>query len=142
MGVPPACGDESDEEERAYDSCRRAAEVEVIMGSDSDWPVMAERCGGAGEVRHSGRVRDVSTHRTELMFSCSAARRARSQVIIARSGRGRALAREVWSPPRRTAGIDRVAEYRWAGWFDLDSLLSIVQMPAGFQWPRCPSGRR
>ena len=100
------------------------------MGSTSDWPTMSKAVDAltALEVPHEAKV--VSAHRTpDLMFDyAETARRRGLQVIIAGAG-GAAhlpgmLAAKTTVP---VLGVP-VASRHLAG---EDSLLSIVQMPAG-----------
>lgn len=83
--------------------------VGVIMGSDSDWPVMADAAAALAEFDIPAEVRVVSAHRTpEAMFSY--ARGARPSAVSGdhrRSGRGRALAR--YGRRRDAAAGDRGA---------------------------------
>jgi 5-(carboxyamino)imidazole ribonucleotide mutase len=104
--------------------------VGIVMGSDSDWEVMRHASARLGEfdVPHESRV--VSAHRTpDLLFQYAAEARDRGlRCIIAGAG-GAAhlpgmLAAKTTLPvlgvPVTTAHLQ-----------GLDSLLSIVQMPAG-----------
>lgn len=104
--------------------------VGVIMGSDSDWPVMADAAAALAEFDIPAEVRVVSAHRTpEAMFSYArGAAEARSQVIIAGAGGAAHLPGMVAAAtPLPVIGVP-VPLGRLDG---LDSLLSIVQMPAG-----------
>ncbi|PSR92905.1 phosphoribosylaminoimidazole carboxylase [Actinidia chinensis var. chinensis] len=104
--------------------------VGIIMGSDSDLPVMkdAARILNIFDVPHEVRI--VSAHRTpEIMFSYASSAGERGiQVIIAGAGGAAHLPGMVaaMTPlpvigvPVRTSTLD-----------GLDSLLSIVQMPRG-----------
>jgi 5-(carboxyamino)imidazole ribonucleotide mutase len=104
--------------------------VGIVMGSDSDWDTMqhASRRLTEFEVPHESRV--VSAHRTpDLLFSYASEARGRGlRCIIAGAG-GAAhlpgmLAAKTTLPvlgvPVRSSQLN-----------GLDSLLSIVQMPAG-----------
>jgi 5-(carboxyamino)imidazole ribonucleotide mutase len=104
--------------------------VGIVMGSDSDWEVMRHASARLGEfdVPHESRV--VSAHRTpDLLFQYAKEARGRGlRCIIAGAG-GAAhlpgmLAAKTTLPvlgvPVTTAHLQ-----------GLDSLLSIVQMPAG-----------
>jgi 5-(carboxyamino)imidazole ribonucleotide mutase len=104
--------------------------VGIVMGSDSDWEVMQHASGRLREfdVPHESRV--VSAHRTpDLLFRYAAEARGRGlRCVIAGAG-GAAhlpgmLAAKTTLPvlgvPVTTAHLQ-----------GLDSLLSIVQMPAG-----------
>ena len=108
----------------------RQPRVGVIMGSDSDWSVMADAAQALAEFDIPIEVRVVSAHRTPaLMFDY--ARRAADrgiEVIIAGAGGAAHLPGMVASAtPLPVIGVP-VPLARLDG---LDSLLSIVQMPAG-----------
>ncbi len=104
--------------------------VGIIMGSASDWPTMGEaaRVLRDAEVAYEARV--VSAHRTpELLFEY--ARNAHSRglrCIIAGAGGAAHL-------PGMTAAICPLpvlgVPVRSRALAGLDSLLSIIQMPAG-----------
>ena len=104
--------------------------VGVIMGSDSDWSVMRAAAQALDEFDVSHEVSVVSAHRTPdrmLDYARNAARRG-LKVIIAGAGGAAHLPGMVASAtvlpvvgvPVPLAHLD-----------GLDSLLSIVQMPAG-----------
>ena len=104
--------------------------VGVIMGSDSDWPVMVDAAEALAEFDVRFEVGVVSAHRTPgrmLEYAQSAADRG-IEVIIAGAGGAAhlpgmvaaATALPVIGVPVPLARLD-----------GLDSLLSIVQMPAG-----------
>ena len=104
--------------------------VGIVMGSDSDWEVMqhASRRLAEFEVPHECRV--VSAHRTpDLLFRYAEAARGRGlRCIIAGAG-GAAhlpgmLAAKTTLP---VLGVPVTSTHLQG----LDSLLSIVQMPAG-----------
>lgn len=107
-----------------------APRVGVIMGSDSDWPVMQEAAEALAEFDIPFEVGVVSAHRTParmLDYAQSAAGRG-IEVIIAGAGGAAhlpgmvaaATSLPVIGVPVPLAKLD-----------GLDSLLSIVQMPAG-----------
>ena len=104
--------------------------VGVIMGSDSDWPVMEAAVEALKEFGVAHEVRVVSAHRTPhgmLSYADSAASRG-LQVIIAGAGGAAHLPGMVASAtPLPVIGVP-VPLKQLDG---LDSLLSIVQMPAG-----------
>ena len=104
--------------------------VGVIMGSDSDWPVMRAAAQALDEFGVAHEVSVVSAHRTParmLDYARNAASRG-LKVIIAGAGGAAHLPGMVASAtvlpvigvPVPLAHLD-----------GLDSLLSIVQMPAG-----------
>ncbi len=109
---------------------RRAARVGIVMGSDSDWPVMKEAATALGEfgVAHEADV--VSAHRMPdamLAYGREAAERG-LQVIIAGAGGAAHLPGMLASvTPLPVIGVPVALKYLDG----MDSLLSIVQMPAG-----------
>ncbi|MGA5463977.1 5-(carboxyamino)imidazole ribonucleotide mutase [Mycobacterium sp. NPDC050041] len=107
-----------------------APRVGVIMGSDSDWSVMADAAEALAEFEVPFEVGVVSAHRTPgrmLDYARTAADRG-IEVIIAGAGGAAHLAGMVASAtPLPVIGVP-VPLARLDG---LDSLLSIVQMPAG-----------
>lgn len=104
--------------------------VGLIMGSDSDWPVMSEAATALAEFEVPFEVGVVSAHRTPtrmLSYAADAADRG-IEVIIAGAGGAAHLPGMVASAtPLPVIGVP-VPLARLDG---LDSLLSIVQMPAG-----------
>ena len=117
----------------AADSRPESAEdvrVGVIMGSDSDWSVMAQASAALDEFGVAYEVRVVSAHRTPLDmvdYATAAAGRGLS-VIIAGAGGAAHLPGMVASlTPLPVIGVP----VPLAHLDGMDSLLSIVQMPAG-----------
>jgi 5-(carboxyamino)imidazole ribonucleotide mutase len=105
-------------------------DVGVIMGSDSDWPVMKAAAEALSEFGVSHEVRVVSAHRTpELMIEYAQTAAARGlRVIIAGAGGAAHLPGMVASAtPLPVIGVPVPLRYLDG----MDSLLSIVQMPAG-----------
>ncbi len=104
--------------------------VAVIMGSDSDWTVMSAAADVLNEYGVRYEVRVVSAHRTPhlmLDYASTAAERG-LRVIIAGAGGAAHLPGMVAAAT--TLPVIGVPVPR--GQLDgLDSLLSIVQMPAG-----------
>lgn len=104
--------------------------VGLIMGSDSDWPVMEAAAEALAEFDVPFEVGVVSAHRTPgrmLDYARDAAGRG-IEVIIAGAGGAAHLPGMVASAtPLPVIGVP-VPLARLDG---LDSLLSIVQMPAG-----------
>ena len=104
--------------------------VAVIMGSDSDWPVMQAAAEALAEFDIPFEVGVVSAHRTPgrmLDYSRGAVDRG-IEVIIAGAGGAAHLPGMVASAtPLPVIGVP-VPLAKLDG---LDSLLSIVQMPAG-----------
>jgi 5-(carboxyamino)imidazole ribonucleotide mutase len=108
----------------------RPPRVAVIMGSDSDWSVLADAAEALAEFDIPTEVRVVSAHRTpQLMFDYARGAADRGlEVIIAGAGGAAHLPGMVASAtPLPVIGVP-VPLARLDG---LDSLLSIVQMPAG-----------
>lgn len=104
--------------------------VGIIMGSDSDLPVMKDAAKILREFDVPCEVRIVSAHRTpNLMFSYpSSARQRGIQVIIAGAGGAAHLPGMVAAlTPLPVIGVP----VRASTLDGLDSLLSIVQMPRG-----------
>ncbi|RAS69010.1 5-(carboxyamino)imidazole ribonucleotide mutase [Lentzea atacamensis] len=105
-------------------------QVGVIMGSDSDWPVMKAATEALTEFGVSFEVSVVSAHRTPqrmLDYATSAASRG-LRVIIAGAGGAAHLPGMVASATvLPVIGVPVPLKYLDG----MDSLLSIVQMPAG-----------
>jgi len=99
--------------------------VGIVMGSDSDWPVMKAAAEALDEfdVRYEADV--VSAHRMphEMIEYGSSAERRGLRVIIAGAGGAAHL-------PGMLASVTPLP-VPLANLSGLDSLLSIVQMPAG-----------
>lgn len=104
--------------------------VGVIMGSKSDWPVMQEACRILEELGVAHERRVVSAHRTpDLMFSYATEAASRGiRVIIAGAGGAAHLPGMVASKTVLPVIGVPIPTHNLQG---LDSLLSIVQMPAG-----------
>ncbi|MFD6261633.1 5-(carboxyamino)imidazole ribonucleotide mutase [Micromonospora chalcea] len=104
--------------------------VGLIMGSDSDWPVMRAAAEALDEFGVPYEVGVVSAHRTPgkmIEYGRTAAGRG-IQVIIAGAGGAAHLPGMVASvTPLPVIGVPVPLKYLDG----MDSLLSIVQMPAG-----------
>lgn len=104
--------------------------VGVIMGSDSDWPVMKNAAEALDEFGVAYEVRVVSAHRTPhwmLEYGGTAASRG-LKVIIAGAGGAAHLPGMVASvTPLPVIGVP----VPFKNLDGMDSLLSIVQMPPG-----------
>jgi 5-(carboxyamino)imidazole ribonucleotide mutase len=104
--------------------------VGVIMGSDSDWPTMKGAAEALTEFGVAHEVRVVSAHRTPqamLDYGTGAAERG-LRVIIAGAGGAAHLPGMIASvTPLPVVGVPVPLRHLDG----LDSLLSIVQMPAG-----------
>src|SRR6266540_4185885 len=111
-------------------STERTPLVGVIMGSDSDWPVMSAAASALAEFEVPYEVSVVSAHRTPsrmLSYASSAADRG-LRVIIAGAGGAAHLPGMVASATvLPVVGVPVPLKYLDGR----DSLLSIVQMPAG-----------
>ncbi|HEY4535402.1 MAG TPA: 5-(carboxyamino)imidazole ribonucleotide mutase [Enteractinococcus sp.] len=104
--------------------------VGVVMGSDSDWPVMQAASEALNEFGIAHEVQVVSAHRMPhemIAYGASAAERGLSVIIAGAGGAAHLpgmLASTTELPvigvPVKLKALD-----------GLDSLLSIVQMPAG-----------
>jgi 5-(carboxyamino)imidazole ribonucleotide mutase len=105
--------------------------VSIIMGSDSDLPVMREAAEILKELGVPYEVTIVSAHRTPdrmLTFARGAADRG-VQVIVAGAGGAAHLPGMVASlTPLPVVGVPIHSRNSIDGW---DSILSILQMPAG-----------
>jgi 5-(carboxyamino)imidazole ribonucleotide mutase len=104
--------------------------VGIVMGSDSDWPVMADAAQALAEFDVSVEVDVVSAHRQpEKMVDYGRTAAARGlRVIVAGAGGAAHLPGMLAAvTPLPVIGVP-VPLARLDG---LDSLLSIVQMPAG-----------
>ena len=105
-------------------------DVAIIMGSDSDWPVMEEAAKALDTLSISYSVDVVSAHRMpeEMMDFAKNAAQSGIKVIIAGAGGAAHLPGMVASlTPLPVIGVP-VSLKNLDG---LDSLLSIVQMPGG-----------
>lgn len=104
--------------------------VGVVMGSDSDWPVMQEAVRLLGELKIPCEARVISAHRTPVAAGDFAHKAEKSgmKVIIAAAGGAAHLAGVMasWT----TLPVIGVPLQGWA--LDgLDALLATVQMPGG-----------
>jgi 5-(carboxyamino)imidazole ribonucleotide mutase len=104
--------------------------VGVIMGSSSDWETMKATADTLESLSISHEVRVVSAHRTpDLLFEYASGAKARGlEVIIAGAGGAAHLPGMVASKTTLPVFGVPVPSKSLNG---LDSLLSIVQMPAG-----------
>ena len=105
-------------------------EVAIVMGSDSDWPLLEESATTLGRFGVAYEVRVISAHRTPEL-AATYARKAAGQgvrAIIAAAGGAAHLAGVLAA--HTTLPVIGVPVP--SGFMDgLDSLLSTVQMPAG-----------
>jgi 5-(carboxyamino)imidazole ribonucleotide mutase len=107
-----------------------AADVAIIMGSRSDWPTMKRAAAVLDELEVSYEARVVSAHRTpeRLYDFARSAREAGFKIVIAGAGGAAHL-------PGMTASMTSLpvlgVPIKSSALSGQDSLLSIVQMPAG-----------
>jgi 5-(carboxyamino)imidazole ribonucleotide mutase len=104
--------------------------VGVIMGSDSDWPVMSAAADALAQFDVPYEVRVVSAHRTprDMLDYAAGAEGRGLRVVVAGAGGAAHLPGMVASlTPLPVIGVP----VPLAHLDGLDSLLSIVQMPAG-----------
>jgi 5-(carboxyamino)imidazole ribonucleotide mutase len=108
--------------------------VGVVMGSRSDWETMAGAADVLATLGIAHEVRVVSAHRTpDLLFSYADSAASRGLKLIIAGAGGAAhlpgmLAAKTWIPVLGVPVQSRALN-------GLDSLLSIVQMPAGVPVP-------
>ncbi len=106
------------------------AVVGIVMGSDSDWPVMEPAATALEEFDVPYEVHVLSAHRTPrrmLDYAESAAGRGLRVIIAGAGGAAHLPGMVAAATPLPVIGVPRALD-RLDG---LDSLLSIVQMPAG-----------
>ena len=105
-------------------------QIGIVMGSQSDWPTMKRAAGILDELGVVHEVRIISAHRTpDRMFAYAEAAADRGlRVIIAGAGGAAHLPGMLASKTRVPVLGVPVQSRALSG---LDSLLSIVQMPAG-----------
>jgi 5-(carboxyamino)imidazole ribonucleotide mutase len=104
--------------------------VGIVMGSDSDWPMMEPAALALDEFDVPYEAHVVSAHRTPrrmLDYAESAAERGLRVVIAGAGGAAHLPGMIAAATPLPVIGVPRPLD-RLDG---LDSLLSIVQMPAG-----------
>ena len=100
------------------------------MGSDSDWPVMEAAAVALDEFAVPYEVRVVSAHRTPhdmLAWASSAADRGLRGVVAGAGGAAHLPGMVASATPLPVIGVPVPLRHLDG----LDSLLSIVQMPAG-----------
>lgn len=104
--------------------------VGVIMGSDSDWPTMAAAAEALDEFDVRYEVRVVSAHRTPtvmLDYAATAADRGLKVIIAGAGGAAHLPGMVASATPLPVIGVPVPLRHLDG----MDSLLSIVQMPAG-----------
>ncbi len=105
-------------------------QVGVIMGSDSDYPVMSAAAEALAEFDVACEVRVVSAHRTPhqmTTYAQQAAGRGLKVIIAGAGGAAHLPGMIAASTPLPVIGVPVPLKYLDG----MDSLLSIVQMPAG-----------
>lgn len=109
----------------------KKARVGIIMGSDSDWPIMSEAAKILNEWDIPIEVDVVSAHRTpeKMMEYGKTARDRGLKVLIAGAGGAAHLPGMIASlSSLPVVGVPIHSRNSIDGW---DSILSILQMPAG-----------
>jgi len=104
--------------------------VGIVMGSDSDWPVMEPAALALEEFDVPYEAHVVSAHRTPrrmLDYAEAAAGRGLKVIIAGAGGAAHLPGMVAAATPLPVIGVPRSLD-RLDG---MDSLLSIVQMPAG-----------
>jgi 5-(carboxyamino)imidazole ribonucleotide mutase len=104
--------------------------VGIVMGSDSDWPMMEPAAVALDEFDVPYEAHVVSAHRTPrrmLDYAETAADRGLRVIIAGAGGAAHLPGMVAAATPLPVIGVPRPLD-RLDG---LDSLLSIVQMPAG-----------
>ena len=104
--------------------------VGIIMGSDSDWPTIAPAAEALAEFGVPFEVGVMSAHRTPermLSYAKSAHERGLKAIIACAGGAAHLPGMVAAATPLPVIGVPRAL----ADLDGLDSLLSIVQMPAG-----------
>ncbi len=109
---------------------QQSAKIGIIMGSQSDWPIMKHAADTLEELNASFETKIVSAHRTpdRLVNYAKSAKSNGIQVIIAGAGGAAHL-------PGMTAAMTPIpvlgVPIESKALKGMDSLLSIVQMPGG-----------
>ena len=104
--------------------------VGIIMGSDSDWPTVAPAAEALAEFGVPLEVGVMSAHRTPermLAYAKSAHERGLKVIIACAGGAAHLPGMVAAATPLPVIGVPRAL----ADLDGMDSLLSIVQMPAG-----------
>ncbi len=104
--------------------------VGIVMGSDSDWPTMEPAAQALAEFGVPHEVHVLSAHRTPqrmLDYATAAAGRGLRVLVAGAGGAAHLPGMLAAATPLPVIGVPRPLD-RLDG---LDSLLSIVQMPAG-----------
>jgi 5-(carboxyamino)imidazole ribonucleotide mutase len=107
-----------------------AARVGIVMGSDSDWPVMEAAATACWEFGVTYQADVVSAHRMPeamIEYGRSAVRRGLAVIIAGAGGAAHLPGMLAAVTPLPVIGVPVPLKYLDG----MDSLLSIVQMPAG-----------
>jgi 5-(carboxyamino)imidazole ribonucleotide mutase len=107
-----------------------SARVGIVMGSDSDWPVMQAAADALAEFGIAYEADVVSAHRMPeemLAYGKDAAGRGLSVIIAGAGGAAHLPGMLAAVTPLPVIGVPVPLKYLDG----MDSLLSIVQMPAG-----------
>jgi 5-(carboxyamino)imidazole ribonucleotide mutase len=107
-----------------------AARVGIVMGSDSDWPVMQAAATACQEFGVAYQADVVSAHRMPeamIEYGRSAVRRGLAVIIAGAGGAAHLPGMLAAVTPLPVIGVPVPLRYLEG----MDSLLSIVQMPAG-----------
>lgn len=105
-------------------------QVSIVMGSDSDWKVMGQAAEVMREFGVEFEARVVSAHRTPeamLQYGKEAAGRGLKVIIAGAGGAAHLPGMLASATPLPVIGVPVPLKYLDG----MDSLLSIVQMPAG-----------
>ncbi|AKK08029.1 phosphoribosylaminoimidazole carboxylase, PurE protein [Corynebacterium testudinoris] len=105
-------------------------QVGIIMGSDSDWPTIEPAAEALAEFGVPFEVGVVSAHRTPekmLAYAKSAHERGLKAIIACAGGAAHLPGMVAAATPLPVIGVPRALK----DLDGMDSLLSIVQMPAG-----------
>ncbi|PXW29978.1 UNVERIFIED_CONTAM: 5-(carboxyamino)imidazole ribonucleotide mutase [Williamsia faeni] len=116
--------------ESVAESRASGPQVGLIMGSDSDWPTMEAAAEALAEFGVRFEVGVVSAHRTPqrmLDYAKDAAGRGISVIIAGAGGAAHLPGMVASATPLPVIGVPVPLKYLDG----MDSLLSIVQMPAG-----------
>jgi 5-(carboxyamino)imidazole ribonucleotide mutase len=104
--------------------------VGIIMGSDSDWPVLQVAAKRLKEMEVPWEARVLSAHRTPrvmLDWAAAAAGRGLRAVVAGAGGAAHLPGMLAAKTPLPVLGVPMPSKHLQG----LDSLLSVVQMPAG-----------
>ena len=104
--------------------------VGILMGSDSDWPIMQAAADVCGEFGLACDVRVISAHRTPgdlSKFAVDAHKRGIKVIIAGAGGAAHLPGVTAAFTPLPVIGVPIMTKSLKG----LDSLLSIVQMPSG-----------